>query len=304
MEEPRHELVSILISLFKKIREVEGLTIEQVADLASIHRTSLGLIERKERQPTLSVAIKVAKALNYELSDLLTRAELIDSGNLELDEAIKNLSLRIPNRNNLRNSDQLFSITGLLPEMLLTAIQEAYNTVDLIDAELTTKGLVPISKLVELANLSSMLGNIIGGTIAEASDGLYERNKPHHYPDLLPLDRSRGSVDLELKMALEKNRPKGHLPKAGTYISVRYILGTKDGRYEKGKENRGDTVWIWEVKVGQITAEDFDISNTEGDSGKTAVIKTKVFNEMALVYFDEKYCPYSVKADGTYPCFN
>lgn len=304
MDEPRHELVSILISLFKKIREVEGLTIEQVADLASIHRTSLGLIERKERQPTLSVAIKVAKALNYELSDLLTRAELIESGNLELDEAIKNLSLRIPNRNYLRNSDQLISITGLFPEMLLTAIQEAYNTVDLIDAELTTKGLVPISKLVELANLSSMLGNIIGGTIAEASDGLYKRNKPHNYPDLLPLDKSRGAVDLELKMALEKNRPKGHLPKAGTYISVRYVLGTKDGIYVKGKENRGDTVWIWEIKVGKITAEDFDISNTEGDSGKTAVIKTKVFNEMALVYFDEKYCPYSVKTDGTYPCFN
>ena len=234
MDEPRHELVSILISLFKKIREVEGLTIEQVADLASIHRTSLGLIERKERQPTLSVAIKVAKALNYELSDLLTRAELIESGNLELDEAIKNLSLRIPNRNYLRNSDQLISITGLFPEMLLTAIQEAYNTVDLIDAELTTKGLVPISKLVELANLSSMLGNIIGGTIAEASDGLYKRNKPHNYPDLLPLDKSRGAVDLELKMALEKNRPKGHLPKAGTYISVRYVLGTKDGIYVKG----------------------------------------------------------------------
>jgi len=303
MDEPRHESVNILTSLFKKIREVEGLTIEQVADLAGIHRTSLGLIERNERQPTLGVAMRIAKALNYELSDLLTRVELIANDNLQLDEAIKNLVLRIPNQSNLRNSDQLFEITGLKPDMLLTAIQEAYNTVDLIDAELTTKGLVPISKLVELANLSSMLGNIIGGTIAEASDNLYERNKPHHYPDLLPLDRSKGAVDLELKMALEKNRPKGHLPKAGTYISFRYVLGNKDGSYTKGKENRGDTVWIWEVKVGEITEEDFDLSNTDGDSGKTAVIKTKVFNEMPLVYFDEQYCPYSVK-DGKYPCFN
>lgn len=303
MDEPRHESVNILISLFKKIREVEGLTIEQVADLAGIHRTSLGLIERNERQPTLGVAMRIAKALNYELSDLLTRVELIANDNLQLDEAIKNLALRIPNQSNLRNSDLLFKITGLKPDMLLTAIQEAYNTVDLIDAELTTKGLVPISKLVELANLSSMLGNIIGGTIAEASDNLYERNKPHHYPDLLPLDKSKGAVDLELKMALEKNRPKGHLPKAGTYISFRYVLGNKDGSYTKGKENRGDTVWIWEVKVGEITEDDFDLSNTDGDSGKTAVIKTKVFNEMPLVYFDEQYCPYSVK-DGKYPCFN
>ncbi|WP_180090516.1 helix-turn-helix domain-containing protein [Acinetobacter sp. YH12110] len=303
MDEPRHESVSILVALFKKIREIEGLTIEQVADLAGIHRTSLGLIERNERQPTLGVAMKVANALNYELSDLLTRVELVANGNLKLEETIKNLSLRLPSQSNIRNADKLFQVTGLKPEMLLMAIQEAYNTVDLIDAELTTKGLVPISKLVELANLSSMLGNIIGGTIAEASDNLYERNKPHHYPDLLPLDPTKGAVDLELKMALEKNRPKGHLPKAGTYISFRYILGNKDGSYTKGKDNRGDTVWIWEVKVGQIKEEDFDLSNTEGDSGKTAVIKTKVFNEMPLVYFDEKYCPYAVK-DGKYPCFN
>lgn len=303
MDEPRHESVNILVALFKKIREIEGLTIEQVADLAGIHRTYLGLIERNERQPTLGVAMRVSKALNYELSDLLTRVELVANGSLELEETIKNLSLRLPNENNIRNADKLFKVTGLKPAMLLTAIQEAYNTVDLIDAELTTKGLVPISKLVELANLSSMLGNIIGGTIAEASNNLYARNKPHHYPDLLPLDRSKGAVDLELKMALEKNRPKGHLPKAGTYISFRYVLGHKDGSYLKGKENRGDTVWIWEVKVGKIEEEDFDLSNTEGDSGKTAVIKTKVFNEMPLVYFDEKYCPYAVK-DGKYPCFN
>lgn len=303
MDEPRHESVNILVALFKKIREIEGLTIEQVADLAGIHRTSLGLIERNERQPTLGVALRIAKALNYELSDLLTRVELVANGNLKLEETIKNLSLRLPSQTNIRNADKLFQVTGLKPQMLLMAIQEAYNTVDLIDAELTTKGLVPISKLVELANLSSMLGNIIGGTIAEASDNLYARNKPHHYPDLLPLAPSKGAVDLELKMALEKNRPKGHLPKAGTYISFRYVLGSKDGSYTKGKENRGDTVWIWEVKVGEIKEEDFDLSNTEGDSGKTAVIKTKVFNEMPLVYFDEKYCPYAVK-DGKYPCFN
>ena len=303
MDEPRHESVSILVALFKKIREIEGLTIEQVADLAGIHRTSLGLIERNERQPTLGVAMKVANALNYELSDLLTRVELVANGNLKLEETIKNLSLRLPSQSNIRNADKLFQVTGLKPEMLLMAIQEAYSTIDLIDAELTTKGLVPISKLVELANLSSMLGNIIGGTIAEASDNLYERNKPNHYPGLLQLDPAKGADDLELKMAREKNRPKGHLPKAGTYISFRYILGNKDGSYTKGKENRGDTVWIWEVKIGEIKEEDFDLGNTEGDSGKTAVIKTKVFNEMPLVYFDEKYCPYAVK-DGKYPCFN
>ena len=83
----------------------------------------------------------------------------------------------------------------------------------------------------------------------------------------------------------------------------RYVLGDRMGNYKRGKESRGDTVWIWEVKVGRVREEDFDISNTDGDSGKTAVLKTKVFNAMALVYFDDAYCPFARKG-GTYPGFN
>ena len=147
-----------------------------------------------------------------------------------------------------------------------------------------------------------MVGNMIGGVLADSSEGLYIRNKPHHYPDLLP-QREEGT-ELELKMALETNRPKGHLPKAGNYITVRYVLGDNLGKYTRGKEFRGDTVWIWEVKVGTITTEDFDLSNTEGDSGKTAVVKSSVFNAMSLVYYDEKLCPYARRGGREYPGFN
>ncbi len=79
------------------------------------------------------------------------------------------------------------------------------------------------------------------------------------------------------------------------------MLGSKTGDYVRGKENRKDTVWIWEVKVGRIKASDFSISNTEGDSGKTAVIKTDVFNQMPLVYFDPLFCPHS---SAKYPGYN
>jgi len=143
------------------------------------------------------------------------------------------------------------------------------------------KNSVPIAHLVELANLSSMVGNMVGAGIAYFSNGLYARNKAHTYPDLLP--QSDPAVDLELKMALETNKPKGHLPKTGTYITFRYVLADKQGVYNRGKQNRGNTVWIWEVKVGPLTENDFSCSNTKGDSGKTAMIKTNVHNKMHLV---------------------
>jgi transcriptional regulator with XRE-family HTH domain len=300
-EEPSSKIVKTLVSLFQTIRTSQNLTLESAADLAHIHRTHLGLVERGERQPTISVATQIATALGYQLSELLAKSELIESGRLKLEDALKSAMVREEKPQCLRNVKALKIYTGLTTEMLLSAIHNCYKTLDTIDAELIANNALPVANLVELANLSSMVGNLLGASLAETSDGLYRRNKPHTYPDLLPL-RKEGK-DLELKMALETNRPKGHLPKPGSYITFRYVLGNSKGRFNRGKEKRGDTVWIWEVKVGILKDSDFDVSNTSGDSGKTATIKTQTFNKMALVYFDRDMCPFAMRKD-TYPGLN
>lgn len=301
MDEPRRSTVDVLFRLIKRLREAKGLSLEALSDRAGIHRTSLGLLERGERQPTLSIAANISEALDFQLSELLLKAELIENGKLNEHDAFLAMAVRTEKTQCLRNLDKLDYYTGLTGSMLLQAIHNTYNTLDTIDAELVASGLAPIGGLVELANLSSMVGNIVGGSIAEASEGLYIRNRPHHYPDLLP--QRHNARNLELKMALETNRPKGHLPKPGTYITFRYVLGNQYGVFNRGKMARGNTVWIWEVKVGEVQIDDFDLSNTPGDSGKTAVIKTSVFNAMPLVYFDPAFCPHPMRG-GTYPAFN
>ncbi len=174
--------------------------------------------------------------------------------------------------------------------MLRAGIEHCHGTLDTMDFQLELHGAKPVGRLVELANLSSMIGNILGEGVAANSDGLYERNTPHSYPDLIP--KKRPAVPLEVKIALETNRPKGHLPKPGTYLTFRYVLGNKDGVFERGKERRGDTAYIWEAKAGVLKEEDFDLSNTAGDSGKTAVFKTTSFDAMTLVYFNPTLMPY------------
>lgn len=295
-------ITSAFIELVKSIREQRGLTIEQLAELTGVHRTTIGLLERGERTPTLQVATQIASALQMPLSELIQEAELVESGKSDVQQLAEFHQKRKPSRANLRNEDKLLETIGVDGSTLLGAIDSCYQTLDTIDEQLIGKGALPIAHLVELANLSSMVGNMVGGGIADCSNGLYARNKPHTYPDLLP--QASPAVNLELKMALETNKPKGHLPKAGTYITFRYVLGDKQGNYVRGKENRGDTVWIWEVKVGAITEEDFSCSNTEGDSGKTAVIKTAVHNEMHLVYYMPEHLPYAHKSDGKYVGFN
>jgi len=295
-------LVEKFLDLCKELRQNQNLTIEHLADLADVHRTTIGLLERHERTPTITVADQISKALGYPLYELIQEATLIDEGKAKKEDLAAFHKARKPKIEHIRNEQFLTDTTGLTGPQLICAINSCYEVLDTIDEQLINKGSTPISNLVELANLSSMVGNLLGAGLAECSKGLYERNKPHTYPDLLPV--GKGATNLEIKIALETNKPKGHLPKAGTYITFRYVLGDKFGNFQRGKDSRGDTVWIWEVKAGVLEEGDFSCSNTAGDSGKTAVIKTEILNNMPLIYYANNLLPYAPKKDGEYPGYN
>lgn len=246
-----------------------------------LHRTSLGLVERGERGLTIESAAKISEALNLSLGSLISLAEADEE-----DVSPRRLPASVS-----RNEDRLLKLTGLKSSAIRSAIEYVYDTLDLIDAELIARGSEPIGSLVELANLSSMIGNLVGAGIAEASRGLYVRNRPHAFPDLVP--QRSDLPDLEIKTALEQNLPKGHLPKEGAYLTFRYGLGGPNGEYTRGKDGRGRTAWIWEVRVGYLGFDDFSISDTEGDSGKTAVIRSDSFKSMPVVLFEPRFFPYA-----------
>jgi len=55
----------------QKYRSVMKLSQEKLADIASVHRTYIGMIERAEKNITLRNMEKIAKALNVKIADLL-----------------------------------------------------------------------------------------------------------------------------------------------------------------------------------------------------------------------------------------
>ncbi|MBI4779820.1 MAG: hypothetical protein HY785_00710 [Oscillatoriophycideae cyanobacterium NC_groundwater_1537_Pr4_S-0.65um_50_18] len=202
--------------------------------------------------------------------------------------------MREPALNGFVNSNALERI-GLNHQILREAIRDTYQLLDQIDATLEIAGVFPLSQTVELANLSSMIGNIFASAIAKHSQDLLRRNGPHKYPDLLTTGLLPQVPDLELKMALETNKPKGHLAKEGHYITSRYVLCQPDGALIIGKENRGVKPYIWEVRCGYLLREHFNISNTEGDSGKTAVVNAAGMELLEVVYCDLDRAPLSRK---------
>ena len=198
--------------------------------------------------------------------------------------------MRVSSGKNL-NEEQLIEI-GLSRNIINAAINQTYDLLDKIDGTLTSSGVYPLSQTVELANLSSMIGNIFGAAIAQHSNKLFRRNGPHRYPDLLSTDPT-ARPNIEIKMALEDNKPKGHLAKPGYYISCRYVLCSVDGNYALGKDNRGVKPYIWELRCGLLEEEHFNISNTAGDSGKTAVVNAAGMSALKIIYFDIDRAPFS-----------
>ncbi|MFC1595252.1 helix-turn-helix domain-containing protein [Patescibacteria group bacterium] len=62
----------ILVKFGKKVQEErkkQGLSQEQLATRAGVHRTYIGMIERAEKNITLENIEKIAKALNIRIAD-------------------------------------------------------------------------------------------------------------------------------------------------------------------------------------------------------------------------------------------
>lgn len=190
----------------------------------------------------------------------------------------------------------------LSKEMIKGSVIHCYETLDMIDQHLISNSCAKLSGLVELANLSSIVGNLLGAGCVKYSSNNYIRNKPHTYPDLIASNNKLPGI--EIKTSLLRNSPKDHQPKSGYYLIYRYCLTDENGHRHLGRENDWDTVTIWEIKFGYLNFDDFSCSNTEGDSGKTAVIKTASLNKMPLLYFNSELVPYRHTESKPYKGFN
>ena len=67
IESARHRLARHL----RALRAVKGLSQEALADLAELHRTYVGSIERRERSVSLDNIERLAVALTVDISELL-----------------------------------------------------------------------------------------------------------------------------------------------------------------------------------------------------------------------------------------
>src|SRR5665213_112918 len=156
VEEARiRKIVHALIKIIAEYRQAQGLTYEDLADKAGIHRTTIGLLDRNERTPTVQIALQLASALGVELSEVLARAEAVASR--KGPKTAQSVNERNVQNRHFHNEAALKKLTGLSCACIRTAIQGCYQTLDTIDFQLATHNTPPLAKLVELANISQLI---------------------------------------------------------------------------------------------------------------------------------------------------
>lgn len=289
-EEAARGFARSLGTLISEFRRQRGWSLEDLADEAGRHRTYFGLVERGERHLSVASAYRAAEALGISLSDLI---QLAEEGAPLANHAVRFEHRTVP-PGAARGGDAVQLIAGLSESWVPKAIEATHQTLDRIDEQLISTGSPPLAEVVELANLSAIIGNLLREALARGSNGRYKSNEPHTYPDLI--SPSGDAEGLEIKIALETNKPKGHLPKPGPHLTCRYVLADRAGNFSR--QDRGNVVWIWEVRLGELSEEDFSLSNTPGDSGKTAVIKTDSLDRLDCIYFDRRFLPYAKPRPG------
>ncbi len=69
-------LMALVAEQMAGLRRERGWSLEDLADRAGLHRTTLGLVERGKRGLTLDSAARLARALDTPLSEVVRLAEL------------------------------------------------------------------------------------------------------------------------------------------------------------------------------------------------------------------------------------
>lgn len=71
MSEEEKRIVALFAERVRFFREQNRISQEKLAEKAGLHRTYIGSLERSEKIPSLVSVVKIAKALNVSVADLI-----------------------------------------------------------------------------------------------------------------------------------------------------------------------------------------------------------------------------------------
>jgi transcriptional regulator with XRE-family HTH domain len=200
----------VLVDFGEKVRELRlsvGISQEELASRANLHRTYIGMIERAEKNLTLENIEKIANALNLRISDLFGAKKKVSQ------KYIFNKNTKVK----FKGKTETLLIENLLFEQALEVSNQKI-------AEISN--LVPsLFKTLGMRNLSSFVGENFVDSISNISNSLLVKN-PHQdgYPDLLVMTDEGKQLLTSLVQNLQDKNPFSNFETGG--IEVKATCGS------------------------------------------------------------------------------
>jgi transcriptional regulator with XRE-family HTH domain len=74
LDDEAARICSHVMTLLRKERETQGVSGSQLADRSGLNQSTISLLDRGERKPTLDTLVRIAGVLRIELGEILLRA--------------------------------------------------------------------------------------------------------------------------------------------------------------------------------------------------------------------------------------
>ncbi len=211
----------VLIDFGEKVRELRlsvGISQEELASRANLHRTYIGMIERAEKNLTLENIEKIAKALNLKIADLFGQKKPV-SQKYKFNQDVK--------VNFAGKNESLVIESFLFKQALEISNQKMAEIADLVPSLFKTLG---------MRNLSSFVGENFVDSISTISKGLLIKN-PHQdgYPDLIVMTEEGNKHFKKLADNLRDKSPFSNFETGG--VEVKATCGSVPTPKELQKKN-------------------------------------------------------------------
>jgi transcriptional regulator with XRE-family HTH domain len=177
-------MAGILTTIGKNLRTFRkriGISQEQLAELAELHRTYIGAVERGEKNISAKNIEKIASVLGIEPHRLLGPKQFSTSESMKNDTEQK-ACIPVPIKNAYFNTNCTLPY-GLEVIHIRKAMQEFISFIGFINQQLHTKEMPRLESFLMPANFSSIVGEFMNASIPKYCSAIVKNQYHNGHPD-------------------------------------------------------------------------------------------------------------------------
>ncbi len=262
------DIFKIIGTNIRYYRRQLDLSQEGLAEIAELHRTYIGAVERGEKNISAKNIAKIARVLAVDPFMLLKTGPVYDPGSSVHEEKA---CTSLPVREECFNKNCILPY-GLFAEHVRQAMEDFLDFIDFINSQLLTRNIPKLEIFLMPANFSSIVGEFMGTTIPKYCSSLAKNQYHNGHPDLVPKGKfpedtvQHSSDGIEIKASRHSGGWQGHNPES-VWLMVFYFDSNTAG--DKKKKTGPKPFQFKGVYAARLDEADWNFSGRSATSRRT-----------------------------------